>query len=176
MERRHPHVFGETIVRDVAQQTAAWEAHKAEERGASGGDGGEAGALAGVPLALPALLRAEKLGKRAARVGFDWPEAGAVLDKVREEVGEIAAAVNAAEPPERIGAEIGDLLFAAAQLARHFKLNPESALRDANARFERRFGYVEAKLAERGKIASEVSLDDLEALWGEAKTAEQKRI
>jgi len=169
MERRHPHVFGDTHIRDAAHQTEAWEAHKARERGEKP-EG--AGALAGVPLALPALLRAEKLGKRAARVGFDWPDAAAVLDKVREETGEIADAVTAKESKARIGQEIGDLLFAAAQLARHYKLNPETALRDANARFERRFGHVERALAANGRTPAEADMKELEALWGAAKKAE----
>ena len=181
MERRHPHVFGDVQIRDAAAQTEAWEAHKARERdvdaGAANGKArtGRAGALAGVPLALPALLRAEKLGKRAARVGFDWPDAAAVLDKVHEEVGEISAAIGEKESEERIGQEIGDLLFAAAQLARHYKLNPETALRDANARFERRFRYIEAKLAARGRSPGDADLDELEALWGEAKKAERDK-
>ena len=169
MERRHPHVFGDVEIRDAAQQTVAWEAHKAAERSEKK-EG--AGALAGVPLALPALLRAEKLGKRAARVGFDWPNAGAVLDKVREEVGEIAEAIDGKESDERIGQEIGDLLFAASQLARHYKLNPETALREANARFERRFGQVERALAANGRSPAEAGMDELESLWGEAKKAE----
>lgn len=179
MVRRHPHVFGDAKIASAAQQTAAWEAHKAQEREAKAGDGNgqDAGALAGVPLALPALLRAEKLGRRAARVGFDWPEPGAVLEKVREEVAKIAAAMQEAEAPERVsarvGAEIGDLLFAAAQLARHFKVNPESALREANTRFERRFRHIERKLAERGRTPADAGLDELEALWGEAKKEEQ---
>ncbi|MFO0989455.1 MAG: nucleoside triphosphate pyrophosphohydrolase [Alphaproteobacteria bacterium] len=168
MERRHPHVFADADIRDAAHQTEAWEAHKARERGEKTEDGG---ALSGVPLALPALLRAEKLGKRAARVGFDWPDAAAVLDKVREETGEIAEAVAANESRERIGQEIGDLLFAAAQLARHHKLNPETALREASARFERRFGHVERALAAAGRTPGEAGLDELEALWGEAKKA-----
>lgn len=169
MERRHPHVFGHVEIRDAAQQTIAWEAHKAAEREKKAG----AGALAGVPLALPALLRAEKLGKRAARVGFDWPDAEAVLDKVREETAEIAAAIRANESEERVGQEIGDLLFAAAQLARHFEVNPETALREANARFERRFRHVEARLAEKGRAPADADLDELEALWSEAKKAER---
>jgi tetrapyrrole methylase family protein/MazG family protein/ATP diphosphatase len=173
MERRHPHVFGDVQIRDAAQQTEAWEAHKARERDAARGKKQEgAGALAGVPLALPALLRAEKLGKRAARVGFDWPDADAVLDKVREEVSEIAAAIADKESEERIGQEIGDLLFAAAQLARKYKLNPETTLSDANARFERRFRHVEEKLAARGRKPADAELDELEALWGGAKKAE----
>jgi MazG family protein len=169
MERRHPHVFGDAEIRSAEQQTAAWEAHKArerEERAAADG------ALAGVPLALPALLRAEKLGKRAARVGFDWPDAGAVLEKVREEIGEVERAVVAGESEARLGHEIGDLLFAVAQLARHLRISPETALRDANARFERRFAYVEKRLAERGRSPAEAGMDELEALWGEAKRAE----
>jgi MazG family protein len=169
MERRHPHVFGDVKIRDAAQQTEAWEAHKAAERGERKES---AGALSGVPLALPALLRAEKLGKRAARVGFDWPDVTAVLDKVREETGEIAEAIAAKESEERIGQEIGDLLFAAAQLARHFRLNPETVLRDANARFEHRFGHVERALAAKGRTPADAGMDELEALWGEAKKAE----
>lgn len=169
MERRHPHVFGDVRIRDAAHQTEAWETHKAVER-SERKEG--AGALSGVPLALPALLRAEKLGKRAARVGFDWPDAAAVLDKVREETGEIAEAIAEKESDERIGQEIGDLLFAAAQLARHYKLNPETALREANARFERRFGHVERALAAKGRTPAEAGMDELEALWGEAKKAE----
>jgi uncharacterized protein YabN with tetrapyrrole methylase and pyrophosphatase domain len=162
--------FGDVEIRDAAQQTVAWEAHKANERGEK--SGGQANALAGVPLALPALLRAEKLGKRAARVGFDWPNAAAVLEKVREEVAEITAAISDQESEERIGQEIGDLLFAASQLARHYRLNPETALREANARFERRFRHVEAKLADKGRSPAEANMDELEALWGEAKKAE----
>jgi MazG family protein len=173
MERRHPHVFGDVKIRDAAHQTEAWEAHKARERDAERGEKPEgAGALAGVPLALPALLRAEKLGKRAARVGFDWPDAAAVLEKVREETAEIAASVAAKESEERIGQEIGDLLFAAAQLARHYKRDPETALREANARFERRFRHVEARLAESGRAPADADMNELEALWGEAKKAE----
>jgi MazG family protein len=169
MERRHPHVFGEAKIRDAEHQTEAWETQKARERGEKA-EG--AGALSGVPLALPALLRAEKLGKRAARVGFDWPDAGAVLGKVREETGEIAEAIAAKESEERIGQEIGDLLFAAAQLARHYRLNAETVLREANARFERRFGHVERALAAKGRAPSDAGMDELEALWGEAKKAE----
>lgn len=172
MERRHPHVFGDVKIRDAAHQTEAWEAHKAAERSEKP-EG--ASALAGVPLALPALLRAEKLGKRAARVGFDWPDPAAVLDKMREETDEIAAAIRDKESEERVGQEIGDLLFAAAQLARHYKLNPETALREANARFERRFRHVETRLAANGRAPADASMDELETLWGEAKRAERGR-
>jgi nucleoside triphosphate diphosphatase len=174
MERRHPHVFGDVAIADADAQTVAWETHKAGERAAKSADAAkDASVLADVPLALPALLRAEKLGKRAARTGFDWPEPGAVLEKVREEVGEIAEAMAATASAERVGEEIGDLLFAAAQLARHYKLNPETSLRDANGRFERRFRFVESKLAERGRAPGDATLDELEALWGEAKKSER---
>ena len=186
MERRHPHVFGDglgrVVIRDAAHQTAAWEAHKARERDAAEGESGNggnagtgrAGALAGVPLALPALLRAEKLGKRAARVNFDWPAARAVIEKVQEEIGELETAVAAGESDQRLSHEIGDLLFAVAQLARHLKVNPETALRDCNARFERRFGHIEGALAASGRAPGDATLDELEALWGEAKKAESK--
>lgn len=168
MERRHPHVFGDVHIRDAAHQTEAWEAHKASERS----EKANGGALAGVPIALPALLRAEKLGKRAARANFDWAEARAVLAKVREEVDELDRAIAAGESEERLSHEIGDLLFAVAQLARHVSINPETALRDCNARFERRFRFIEEKLAARGRKPGDATLDELEALWGEAKEAE----
>jgi tetrapyrrole methylase family protein/MazG family protein/ATP diphosphatase len=183
MERRHPHIFGDAQIHDAAQQTRAWETHKAAERAAkarqassaSGAETTGAGALAGVPLALPALLRAEKLGKRAARVGFDWPDAPSVLDKVDEEIGEIRQAVAAGEPPARVSHEIGDLLFAVAQYARHLEINPETALREAATRFERRFGHVEDTLNRQGRSPDEASLAEKEALWEEAKNLESKR-
>jgi len=175
MERRHPHVFGDVEISDAAAQTDAWEAHKARERDAAASErGGKAGALAGVPLALPALLRAEKLGKRAARANFDWPDARAVVDKVREEIDELDRVIAAGESEARLSHEIGDLLFAAAQLARKLGINPETALRDGSARFERRFGYIEERLAARGRTPADATLDELEALWGEAKTAERQ--
>ena len=180
MERRHPHVFGTARIHDAAQQSVAWEAHKAEERAAKAEAGavpdttGHAGALAGVPLALPALLRAEKLGKRAARVGFDWSETRSVLDKVREEADEVEQAVAAGEPEARLSHEIGDLLFAVAQYARHLKINPETALRAANARFERRFAHIEQALLQQGRVPQEATSDELEQLWEEAKSIENK--
>jgi len=178
MERRHPHVFGATEIRDSAAQTVAWEAQKAAERAAKSGGGTKtASVLADVPLALPALLRAEKIGKRVARVGFDWPNPGAVMEKLREEIAEIAEAMETKAPAEavseRVGEEIGDLLFAAAQLARHYHVNPETALRDANGRFERRFRYIESRLAERGRTPSESTIDEMDALWNDAKKAER---
>jgi MazG family protein len=168
MVSRHPHVFAAAAERDAETQTRAWEEHKAQERAAKGL---AASALDGVPLALPALLRAEKLGKRAARAGFDWPDAPAVLDKVREETAEIDQAMRRHEGKARIGEEIGDLLFAAAQLARHHKVNPETALRDATGRFEARFRHVEAALAARGRTPEAAGMEELEALWAAAKRA-----
>jgi MazG family protein len=174
MERRHPHVFGTTEMRNADQQTVAWEVEKAREREARANGLENGGTLAGVPLALPALLRAEKLGKRAAYVRFDWAEARSVADKVREEIAEVEQAVAAGEAPERVSHEIGDLLFAVAQLARHLKINPETALRDANSRFERRFRYVEQRLTAQNRTPADTTLDELEALWSEAKRAEAK--
>ncbi len=168
MERRHPHVFEAREIRSADEQSVAWEDHKAEERRASTAEG----LLGGVPLALPALLRAEKLGKRAARAKFDWPDLGGVMAKVREEIGELETAVSAVEPSARLAHELGDLLFAVAQLARHLGINAESALRDANTRFERRFRRVENALRAQGRAPNDASLDELEALWQQAKTAE----
>jgi ATP diphosphatase len=169
MERRHPHVFGEAAVRDASAQTVAWEEQKASERAASGTG---SGALDGVPLALPALLRAQKLGNRAARVGFDWSAAAQVLAKVREETDEVEAELAAGDPG-RLEHEIGDLLFAAAQLARHAGLNPETALRIANARFEGRFAHMESTLRAQDKVPADVDQETLEDLWNAAKLAEK---
>jgi nucleoside triphosphate diphosphatase len=168
MVRRHPHVFGDADARDAAAQTAAWEAQKAAER-AAGEPGG--GALAGVPTALPALSRAAKLARRAARVGFDWPDAAAVLDKLDEEAAELRAELAAAEPA-RLRDEVGDLLFVLANLARKLDLDPEDCLRSANAKFERRFEAVERRLAARGLAPAEAGLDAMEAEWQAAKAAE----
>ena len=167
MIRRHPHVFAAAQPRTQAAQTAAWEEHKAAERAAKDGAGG---ALTGVPLALPALMRAEKLGQRAARTGFDWPDPGAVVEKLHEELAELHAETTASPPnPARVEHEIGDLLFAVAQLARHVKVDAEAALRAANARFERRFRYVEQGLAAAGRAPGTASLDEMEGLWRDAK-------
>jgi len=178
MVRRHPHVFADASVDTAAAQTRAWEDHKEEERRvARGGTASAAGALDGVPLALPALLRAEKLGKRAARVGFDWPEAGPVIAKIREEIAELEAELvdgTANADPGRVEHELGDLLFACANLARHLRVNPETALRHANQRFERRFGAVETGLRERGKAVREASLEEMEAQWARAKAEEAR--
>jgi tetrapyrrole methylase family protein/MazG family protein/ATP diphosphatase len=165
LERRHPHVFGEATIGSAAEQTAAWEAHKAAERRTAGHS---AGALDGVTLGLPALMRAAKLGQRAARVGFDWPDVPGVLDKVREEVGELEHAVAAGDD-SHVREELGDLLFSIAQLARHVRVDPEGALREAGAKFERRFRHMEAELARRGLGPSDVDAAQLEAAWARAK-------
>ncbi len=164
MVRRHPHVFGDAAARDAAAQSAAWEAQKFAERAARP----ENGVLAGVPAALPALTRARKLTARAARVGFDWPDAGAVLDKLEEEAAELRAELPAADP-ERLADELGDLLFVLANLARKLDLDPEMRLHQANAKFSRRFSAVEQALADAGKTPSDSTLAEMEAAWQAAK-------
>jgi ATP diphosphatase len=160
---RHPHVFGEESREKTAeQQTRDWEARKAKERGA-------AGVLDGVALGLPALLRAVKLQKRAARVGFDWPTTDEVIDKIVEEAGELRAESD----PARQFEEFGDLLFVMANLARHLDIDPEAALRAANAKFVRRFGAIEAALAAQGRRPEESDLAEMDALWDAAKAAEK---
>lgn len=176
MVRRHPHVFGETEGNGASGPTLGWEAIKAEERAAKAA-GGTTSRLDGVALALPALLRAAKLQKRAAAVGFDWPDPAAVLDKVDEELEELKAEVADLERDSdartRAEEEIGDLLFVLANLARHLRLDPEVALRKANAKFERRFKAIEAALAERSAQMEDCDLDTLEAEWQAAKAAER---
>lgn len=168
LERRHPHVFGDAKVRSSEEQTAAWEAHKAAERLASGGTDG---ALDGVTLGLPALTRAAKLGRRAAAVGFDWQRASEVIGKVEEECGELRAALTAGDA-QATQAELGDLLFSLAQLARKLDVDPEAALRAANSKFERRFRRMETWLADSGRKASDADMVELEALWMRAKREE----
>ncbi|UFN50690.1 nucleoside triphosphate pyrophosphohydrolase [Roseomonas sp. OT10] len=174
MVARHPHVFGERELRDAAAQTEAWEARKAAERRASG----ETGTLAGVSAALPALVRAAKLTRRAARVGFDWPDAESVLTKLDEEVAELRAELPGAGPQgadrARLADEMGDLLFVLANLARKLDLDPEECLRGANRKFERRFGAVEAALARQGRTPAEAELEEMEALWQAAKRTEAR--
>lgn len=167
MRRRHPHVFGDARVASAQEQTLAWERHKAHERG------GRAGALDGVTLALPALVRAEKLQRRAARVGFDWPDVTGPLNKCREELDELDRAL-AQDGPDRWRDEMGDLLFSCVNLARHAGIDAEAALRRANARFERRFRAMESRLAKDGRTADEVALDELDRLWEAAKIAERQ--
>jgi MazG family protein len=165
LERRHPHVFGSATVRSAAEQTAAWEQHKAAERRAAGNP---AGVLDGIALGLPALTRAAKLGRRAAGVRFDWAKPGDVLDKVAEECAELHSALQTGSA-EAVTEEIGDLLFSVAQLARHVGTDPEAALRAANSKFERRFRHMEACLAEQGRAPRDADPYELEALWARAK-------
>lgn len=167
MIRRHPHVFGDAAARDAETQTAAWEESKAAERAARA----ETGALAGVPPGLPALTRALKLTRRAARVGFDWAEPGAVLDKLEEEAAELRAELPGADRA-RLADEVGDLLFVLANLARKLELDPEACLEDANRKFERRFAGVEALLAERGLSPADAELAVMEEAWQQVKAAE----
>lgn len=163
MVRRHPHVFGtESRDKTPEQQTRDWEAIKAAERAAVPA---RVSALDGVAAGLPALTRAIKLQNRAARVGFDWPNAASVLDKITEEAGELATARDPAHAEE----EYGDLLFVMANLARHLDIDPEAALRAANAKFTRRFHAIEAALAESGRGPEQSSLEEMDALWNEAK-------
>jgi MazG family protein len=148
----------------------SWEARKAAERAKKRGRE-PAGALDGVARALPALLRAEKIQKRAARVGFDWKTIGPVIDKIEEELRELRAEIDAGKAEQaRIADELGDVLFAVANLARHCKVDPEAALRGTNDKFEKRFRYVERQLAAQGRKPAEATLEDMEALWQEAKT------
>ena len=163
---RHPHVFGtESRDKSAAQQVKDWEAIKATERAARA----EKGVLDGVALGLPALTRAIKLQNRAARVGFDWPSADEVLDKLAEETAELRAATDPAHRAE----EFGDLLFVMANLARHLDIDPEAALRDANAKFTRRFAAIEAALAADGRRPEDSTLAEMDALWDAAKAAER---
>jgi MazG family protein len=167
MLRRHPHVFGDAEARDAGQVEGSWERIKAEERA----NHADESTLAGIALALPALKRAQKLGKRAATVGFDWPDAIGPAEKVREELEEIADAVDDGDPAA-VAEEIGDLLFAVANLARHHKVDPEAALAAANAKFERRFRAVEAALAARGLRMTDLGIDMLEEEWQAVKDAQ----
>jgi nucleoside triphosphate diphosphatase len=172
--RRHPHVFGDARGLKVAAVNELWERIKAQEKAAQADKGrpAEAGALAGVPVALPALTRALKLQEKAGKVGFDWNDPRAVLSKIREEADEIEAALEG-DDPEPIGHEVGDLLFAVVNLARHVKADPESILRATNQKFERRFASIERALARQGKSPREATLAEMDALWDAAKEAER---
>ncbi|MEA1650755.1 nucleoside triphosphate pyrophosphohydrolase [Nitrospirillum sp. BR 11164] len=178
MVRRHPHVFGEQVgaVADATDQVKNWEAQKAGERAAkAAASGAKASALDGVISGLPALTRAVKLQKRAARVGFDWTQAKEILDKIEEEIGELRAEMEHAVPEKaRMQDELGDLVFALANLARHIDVDPETALRGTNAKFERRFRQIEAWLAEGGRGPGDATLEEMEALWQQAKGLERQ--
>lgn len=178
--RRHPHVFPDGDLYgspelprlDEAAIKQRWEEIKAEERAEKAAAPEQLSLLDDVPSALPALSRAAKLQKRAAQVGFDWPEALPVVDKVREELGEVLEAMSEKDP-QAIAEELGDLLFVVVNLARHLKVDPENALRAANGKFERRFRFIEQALREAGRPIESCDLEELDGLWGEAKKAER---
>ncbi len=169
MVARHPHVFGdESRDKSAEQQTADWEKIKATERAGKK----QTRTLDGVAVGLPALTRAVKLQKRAARVGFDWPDTTNVIDKIVEEAGELVEARNALSKQE-IEEEFGDLLFVVANLARHLDIDPEAALRSANAKFTRRFAAVEDALADKGRSPAQSDLAEMDALWDAVKAQEK---
>jgi MazG family protein len=168
MIRRHPHVFGEVGQRSSSEQTIAWEVLKARERAAKA----RTGVLDDVPAGLPALTRAVKLTKRAARVGFDWPSPAEVIDKLQEELAELKVEIAAGDQA-KTREELGDLLFVVANLARKLDVEPEDALRATNAKFIRRFGYIEARLAEDGRTPDQSDLAEMDGLWNAAKKAEK---
>jgi ATP diphosphatase len=168
MLRRHPHVFGDAVARDAVAQTAAWESQKAAERAARA----ETGVLDGVARSLPALIRAQKLTARAARVGFDWPDAATVLAKLDEEVAELRAELPGADAA-RLADELGDMLFVLANLARKLGLDAETCLKGANDKFVRRFGHIETSLAAQGRTPADADLPEMDRLWNDAKQAER---
>ena len=170
MIRRHPHIFGDAAQKTSAQQVANWESIKAAER--AGKNQNDSSALSGVALALPALMRAEKLQKRAARTGFDWTDPTDILDKLDEERAEIEEAMLS-DDADHIEEEIGDLLFVVANLARRLKIDPEIALRKANSKFERRFRAMEALATEQGTDFAGLSLEAQEAFWQIVKKHER---
>ncbi|HEY6669400.1 MAG TPA: nucleoside triphosphate pyrophosphohydrolase [Methyloceanibacter sp.] len=189
MIRRHPHVFEDASLRDAFLASGTWERIKAEEKATRGsatrsdaarGATDEAGSLLDdVPLALPALTRAAKLQSRAAKVGFDWPSLAPVLAKAEEEMGELKAAIadeksETGAPLHKITEEFGDLLFVMANVARHLGVDPEASLRDANAKFVRRFASIEAALRAEGRTPEDATLEEMDQLWDEAKAAETK--
>jgi ATP diphosphatase len=171
--RRHPHVFGDARGLTPQAVEGLWQRIKAEEKAARGKRPGhdEEGALAGVPVGLPALTRALKLQENASKVGFDWNDPRAVLRKIREEADEIEAAIAAGD--DTAAGEVGDLLFAVVNLARHLRADPETVLRQTNRKFQRRFAAIEHALAARGKAPQDATLAEMDALWDQAKAAEK---
>ncbi|WP_256429989.1 nucleoside triphosphate pyrophosphohydrolase [Caulobacter sp. S45] len=170
MVRRHPNVFGEAAFESVAERGAAWETIKAAERASKGAH--RAGVLDDVPAGLPGLVRAVKLTRRAARVGFDWPDTLAVLEKLREETAELEVEITAGDKA-KAREELGDLLFVCANLARKLEVDPEDTLRAANTKFIRRFGFIERALAVQGRRPEQSHLEEMDALWDEAKRVEK---
>jgi tetrapyrrole methylase family protein/MazG family protein len=178
MVRRHPHVFGDVKAGDSAEVLRNWEVIKAEEKRAAGKIAGESESVSildGVSRKAPALMEAHQLSTKAARVGFDWSSTADIFEKLREEVEELQAAIEAHRNSDdeadhvRVREEIGDLLFVVTNIARHLNLEPEAALKLTNRKFRRRFGYIESKLRERNHKFNQATLDELEKLWQEAK-------
>ncbi|WP_129648365.1 nucleoside triphosphate pyrophosphohydrolase [Peristeroidobacter agariperforans] len=186
MERRHPHVFGDALVADAEAQTVAWEEQKRRER-AQKRAGEQASVLDDVPIGLPALTRANKLGKRAAQVGFEWSDVHGAIEKLDEEIAEFKAEVRSnaclqtdtttegQRQHERLAAELGDVLFCVVNVCRYLKIDPELALKRTNASFERRFRYVERGLARQGKTPQEATLEEMDKLWDEGKAQERRQ-
>ena len=169
MVARHPHVFGQADIADAQAQTVAWENHKAKERAAN-----QLGVLGGIAATLPPVTRALKLQNRAARVGFDWPDAAPILDKLAEEVAELKVEM-AQMDHDRMEDEMGDILFVCVNLARKLGIDPDRALRRTNAKFERRFAHIEQRLQQDGRSPAQSSLDEMDRLWDEAKLTEPNR-
>lgn len=168
---RHPHVFGDAEIKTASAQTENWEKLKAAERNKKAN--GSASILADVPQALPALTRALKLQKRAAKVGFDWKDVKDVVAKLEEETLELKEEIESNAPRAKIMDELGDMLFVLANIARHYDIEPEEALRATNRKFERRFNYIETTLATKGRKCEDTSLAEMDALWDEAKVKER---
>ncbi len=176
MVRRHPHVFGNEFYETQDEQTSAWEEMKAAERSDKARTNASPSALDGIASNLPALLKALKLQKRAARVGFDWPNIEQVLDKITEETEELVEEYKQSDNSARIQEEFGDLLFVLVNLGRHMKIDSEEALRGANAKFERRFRSIEDKLQEAGKSPETSNLEEMDKLWDQVKLEEKAAI
>ena len=180
MVRRHPHVFGDTTANDTAAVLRNWEVMKAEERRAGGKSESEGSLLDGVSSKAPALMEAHQLSTKAARVGFDWQRIEDIFAKLEEEISELRAAIqthstsNSEADHTLVREEIGDLLFAVTNIARHLHVEPEAALKLTNRKFRRRFGYIETRLRQQNRKFDETTLDELEALWQEAKGSKQQ--
>jgi MazG family protein len=171
MERRHPHVFGHASIETAEAQTVAWEELKRRERAEK-----HSSILADVPLGLPALTRANKLGKRAAQVGFEWPDVQGALEKVEEEIRELKQEIRPDMNQQAIADELGDVLFCIVNVCRYLKVDPEVALRATNSKFERRFSYVEQRLKDEGRTPDEATLEEMDRYWDEGKALEKKVI
>jgi MazG family protein len=169
MERRHPHVFADATIESAEAQTVAWEEQKRQERSQK-----HASVLADVPVSLPALTRANKLGKRAAQVGFEWADVNGAMGKVEEEVRELKQEIAAGTDRKAMADELGDVLFCIVNVCRYMNIDPEAALRTTNSKFERRFRYVEERLRQQGRTPEEASLEEMDRLWDEGKASERK--